>query len=1827
MSDILDSMSRKILAGQFSADDFPVVPAKVVKVYLSSAGSDTLAERNMLLSEAYPCLREFCKNRYQLEFQVIDLGWGHPPDEVRHDADLHVFRGKEIHRCLEEGVGPSLVIFISQKYGQSPLPDSIVSDEFEAMRVSLQQNRGRDTRNAGLLDDWFVRDDNNLPPVYVRKHVTEMIPDVCSEDKKTRILAETTWAETESALRYLLEKGAELSYLNGTIDSDTRHRFSMSEQERDVDIGLADCDSPSLRCVVINRNIVDLNNYMDDPRATRFTEVTYNEKSEQLEVDERSATRLPKLTQRLRALLANNALSYDVLWRYDDVISPTLHRTYLERLRDDFCSSICRLVDADASVRRLDMADSVGEVYKHWVRCKQMASHFCAQDELLRQAQNYLQERHDAPLIIHGPIGSGKTTLLSKVALMTHMLWGDAALTVVRYVGLTPDSSHLQLFLKSVCHQVYTCWDGQQSSALAPDGQNALGCFHQLVKSFPADRLLVIYVDDVDDLASESYAQQLAWLPPRLPENVKIILTINSRSVDILERRQQIPEVSPTLNIDLTSLTPDQCEELFLQILFKSGRTISDEQLDKYRKTFPSCPLPMFMKLLSYEARHLKSFSSIADVQLPSDSWSAIHQLFDKLEVLHGQVLVSHAMRLHLASGGGLSDCEMEDVLSLDEDLLDDVYASYHPEMRRIPPSAWLRLKEDLADFLVTHDIDGVTVVTWASRMFQTVAHERYHCFEETVKEAHSILADYFLGTWANKEKPVKSSSDQSENTKLPCGNKADRKVPSQPLTFENQNGLVFYNKRKYDHVPRHLVLSGRLTEMNEVVLFNYDWLYTKIKALSMQHILDDFKLNPGKEAMLVEKALRAAESILKVNIDNLAPELTGHLLPYYSTHSHVRELLRQCDKTGLQHCALIPNFPYQKIPGGPLQHTLEPPELPDCFVLSSVSKSLLTKQVDSSFIYTYDLDTGKITSTVFASSGELHMTPDGVYFVIADHETEKAIKVHHSQSGEYIGQIIIENHLHLKPGDKSKNGPMCLTNERLIATMSTDVGYLCIADIATCQMLQIIELGGRISVCAISQNKQYLICNSDSFLMSYDLESMQSLATLRVGVKPDAIALTKDGFRCFLSNKKEGKLYNIHVDNGHFDLIYKVNMEEELLSDPIEDIRLSPNDDLVLIRANNTLLVHDRAKENICAQLRRPADVPKEFRLPKCHYSPLVFTQAEFSQDGQMVIGTIFRTICVWNSWTGELVTSTDAPVGIITSLVVSTYHDTVITHTDKSSEIHIWNITGEVHKLNTLDKLSGPIKDIQVAGDSSMAFIRCDDSDEVGVIDMHRGVLLDLLTHEQKLFDMTSTPSGKFLLVSMSPHLSDTATKMWDIAERKIIREFGNVPGYCVSMNRKEDFIFVGQKDPLFQSPYYVTLFHFVADTFLQTQHDQGLMNVTLKPCFTIDDRFLVVLSVSQDLKSGDSRERPTICVFDIQRKIVLSYYTADNLGLGDRLVNIVAIKPCPTMGDAVAVIYSTIPPETVTDSDQWSEGVSPSDTNTKVPQEATDDSGPITNPPDTNTDSGQFSEGVPPPDINTDSGQFSEGVPPPDTNTTPDPDYSQRSETVSPSGTNTYYGVFILRLLHGNIERITKPFPCSDPKWVDSAVFSNDFSFCLDNESYVRDLNTGDCITRLPNPGTPPRLLALNNSMVVYFKETRLVVIRLADAVTIADCDIHGTPCHIALCADQRTTITGCQDGTVVSHVIINPSVDHVSAIIKSLKSRQLTGECEEDGRATARSWDKVDTVSCPEYSRPPSVIKERPRDVVLLIEIQSVPRPRSQLDSLVYVNPKSQVCSIM
>ena len=80
------------------------------------------------------------------------------------------------------------------------------------------------------------------------------------------------------------------------------------------------------------------------------------------------------------------------------------------------------------------------------------------------------------------------------------------------------------------------------------------------------------------------------------------------------------------------------------------------------------------MKLTFDEVFQWKSYSSENECVLQGTVRAAIAGVFEKLEYRHGQLLVSHALSYITRSKNGVSDAEIEDLLSLDDEVLNDIY-------------------------------------------------------------------------------------------------------------------------------------------------------------------------------------------------------------------------------------------------------------------------------------------------------------------------------------------------------------------------------------------------------------------------------------------------------------------------------------------------------------------------------------------------------------------------------------------------------------------------------------------------------------------------------------------------------------------------------------------------------------------------------------------------------------------------------------------------------------------------------------------------------------------------------------------------------------------------------------------------------------------------------------------------------------------------------------------------------------------------------------------------------------------------------------------------
>lgn len=357
--------------------------------------------------------------------------------------------------------------------------------------------------------------------------------------------------------------------------------------------------------------------------------------------------------------------------------------------------------------------------------------------------------------------------------------------------------------------------------------------------------------------------------------------------------------------------------DLILKSWLSTGhRSLTPAQNEVVLKAFQECPLPLYLKLSFDEACRWKSFTPLNETSLATSVRNAITSFLEQVERRHGKTLVTRALAYITASKNGLTEPELEDVLSLDDDVLNDVYQYWTPPLRRLPPLLWIRIRSDIGDYLIERGADDARVVYWYHRQFIEVATLRYLGLSK--EEIHSMLAEFFSGKWSNGA--AKPYVDKEGHTLL-----KDRLVAAQPLVFhsENAEGTIF-NLRKLNELPFHLLHSGDLKRLKEVTLCNFEFLLTKLRATSTESVLDDIGasllLYPDDEDLIsLQKTVQLSSFALKADPNQLAAQLLGRLMGEGDSVESgcIKDLLQQAYSSSVP--CLIPNDKCLTSPGGPL--------------------------------------------------------------------------------------------------------------------------------------------------------------------------------------------------------------------------------------------------------------------------------------------------------------------------------------------------------------------------------------------------------------------------------------------------------------------------------------------------------------------------------------------------------------------------------------------------------------------------------------------------------------------------------------------------------------------------------------------------------------------------------------------------------------------------------------------------------------------------------------------------------------------------------------------
>ncbi|XP_059150871.1 uncharacterized protein LOC131937445 isoform X2 [Physella acuta] len=728
-----------------------------------------------------------------------------------------------------------------------------------------------------LLRQWYQLDENSVPPVYRLQNIGNVFKDILRNDATKRAMAKSSFQAMANKLLSIIHTFAPLALKNDkTFNTYTSSVFGMQLE----DILEHDTSPAHTACVI--RTIDQLADHLQDAAAEDYLDLT-NDRTPSL--DERAWNKIQNIRKDVhKGMVPENHVSSYLLEWSPGGIKPGIrrdHGVYVDRISRTLF---------DLTLHELDTtAEEVGGEGRHWQQelfpevsqhvrcCHEKASKFEGRKDELTIIKAYLRSDSRTPLVLFGKPGSGKSAILGKTAKEINKWFKSDDLVprvIVRVIGSTVDSTDVRLMLHHVCQQLCHIFD-QNPAEIPVDIKGVSNDFSCRISNATEENPLIFIFDGVDRLTGQFDGRKLQWLPTCLPPHVKIIIsTVSDDRFECLPAARKLLDGHAGSFLEVGPL-PEHAAQALLDNWFQSQhRTITDHQYKVLLEAFRKCPYPLFLKVAFTEVVTWTSYMKLEAVKLGETVKKLATLRFGRLERDHGEPLVRRALGYITAARSGLTFNEMEDVLSLDDVVMDDVVATHRMQRRRLPTLLWVRLLEDMGDLVAEVRADGVKTFRWAHADMHDAAEERYLLQRDKAPSYHKALSEYFLGLWAGTPKPFTGNEKGS-----------DRLISHQELYFQPQQSKTerVYNLRRVNELPFHLLRSQQNALLKQHCLCSFEWMLAKLCGTSLIALLEEYHvvlaLEPGEvELRVISEVLQLSRKALMRDPRQLGSQIVGRL-------------------------------------------------------------------------------------------------------------------------------------------------------------------------------------------------------------------------------------------------------------------------------------------------------------------------------------------------------------------------------------------------------------------------------------------------------------------------------------------------------------------------------------------------------------------------------------------------------------------------------------------------------------------------------------------------------------------------------------------------------------------------------------------------------------------------------------------------------------------------------------------------------------------------------------------------------------------------------------
>jgi Domain of unknown function (DUF4062) len=839
---------------------------ETVYIFISSTFNDMHAERDYLVKQVFPQLREWCEKR-KLRLVDIDLRWGVTETDAQNQNVVRV--------CLDriDDCRPFFLCFLGQRRGWVPGEGDISPETFKEF-PALKEHAGKasvtemeilhalvDPLHRGTVRDALKPSEFYEPVKYAFFYLREntYLDQVPTEPPQLR--------------QTYTNEGVEDQNERAVHEQHLKHWRSekIPAAGRPCRNYLAQWD-PSLttpelllplKCPSANENAVQ--NWQNQWRRAGV-----NVSGLDLEADPTQAT---------RALVFNESLSRGRLAHF---------------LVGDKPLSQVILADLQSAIstRYPEHGEVIGEteLQKELEQQEQFlftgSEGFIEREGDFDELDAYAEGESNQPFLLTAAGGMGKSSLLARwVNRYRIKIEGRSEVSIhFRFIGQSDRSTTVHALLGLLFREIKET-TGKLEEPIPDDPQKLIRELPALLEAIGKRGRTIIVLDALNQL--ESGLSNLAWLPYLLPENIKFIFSFKrgEETAEALLKQMQgqviLSEVRPFATLEHRQQLVNKYLEQYLKQL--------DEKLLEALIHLPGADNPLYLKVVLSELRVFGAFANLGE-KIRSDfgetPLSAFEAVLRRLEndpaytQLDPKVAVPLLFALLAHARQGLSVEELSElfvqVKGVDNQAARD---TIHLYLRQVRP--FLAHRDGRYDFFF--------------ESFRLAALGKYATEEQPGREWHRQLADYFHGltTW---------TTGATQATRRPM----IRKVSE----------LAYHQAQAQDW-------EGLADTLGE-----YDFLDARLHASGLYELLGDYAPYQNDPAppharpmLLIRDALELSSHALEVDRNQLPSHLVGRLkgLPFLEITKLVDQA-EQYDQTSW----LCPLTKSLRSPGSSLKSKLE---------------------------------------------------------------------------------------------------------------------------------------------------------------------------------------------------------------------------------------------------------------------------------------------------------------------------------------------------------------------------------------------------------------------------------------------------------------------------------------------------------------------------------------------------------------------------------------------------------------------------------------------------------------------------------------------------------------------------------------------------------------------------------------------------------------------------------------------------------------------------------------------------------------------------------------